>query len=422
MSLDVLCGNIREREIVLYGDVGEIKDFLNKYKEVLKIKDVLTDHKKEVKLQEFSEWGIRTSFVEDVCLSDKLIVICARNKFGILSKRLNLLNMEEYRDFISQELIETLLWNKKLMVCIGTHMLGQMAMFLKNHAEATKEYDIIYFAESEIYELYMNRMQEYMHICRCCDVYIHSSFEKEKAPLKILDKTRLKEDCHIISVADYGFSGYFPQIEKSRDKYNDFMLRGRERLNQSYETFAFSRTDNELEKYCKAYKNIDVIVNELLSMDYYSADDVISYFEEELKRFKKSEVADDIKLGTYIEQNKQKCLCRNLNEWNEPVISYIVNQLLQKIGLPELSMDIKQREMLIEENSGSEILIYPSVQKALGLSDKMYNKRYRVTTYCRVRYLEMEEYLRFNAEYLSKALDLMKLMGVDEELQNRIMS
>lgn len=417
MKLETVCGNIKEREIILYGDSSEIGDFLQLYQKILKIKMVITDHKKEVKLQAYADLGIKTVLIEDVVFKDELIIICDRNHFGILLRRLKHLDKTEYKDFISKELVDAMVRQKELMVCMGTQLMEQVNRILKQGSDICDKYSMLYYAESDIFERYINRWQEYVHVCRWCNVYIRSSCNKEKFSSKILDKSVLNSECRIITVSDYGFCGYFPQLVGDRDLFSDFLLRERERIDIDYETLIFSRIDREIEARCRKKECAADICNEILDDNFYSVSEVKKYFERELDSLKILEKDDDVKLSAFIEANRQSYLCRNLNEWNEPVISYVANELLEKLGLPKLSSDTENRQKLIEDNSGCEILVYPSVQKALGMKEK---RSYKVTTYYHVRYMTAGEYIRFITEYLYKAMEVMQIMGVDKEIQDRI--
>lgn len=415
-----LCGNIKEREIILYGDMAEIADFINAYGSLLTIKWIITDHKKEMKLQAYAHLGIKTMMVEEVTFADELIVVCDKKRFITAVRRLEYLGRVAYKDYISKELVDVLLYEKALMVCMGTQLMGQVSMLLNNCSHVTDTYRVLYFEESNILEPYMNYLPECMHVCRLCDVYVRSSCEKQNFESKIIGSNILKAECKIITVADYGFGGYFPQIIRNRDLFSDFLLRERMRLDISYETFAFSRVDREMEKLCREKNDVEDIAQQIVDDNFYSAEYVKGYFAEEINRFKELEKDDDIKLGAFIEKHQDECLCRNLNEWNEPVISYVTEQLLQLLGLQGVSVTIDERQRLIEEHSGSEIPVYPSVKKAMGLEQKLQDKKYRVTTYFGVKYMELDEYVRYLVEYIQKAMELMCFMGTDDELRKRL--
>ncbi len=416
MNIRQRCGNIQQREISLYGDQNEIEIFLEKYSNVLNIQYVLTDHRDEVRLQSYVKWDVKTVMMEQAELSENsLIVICSRNKFDTLKRRLCYMRKEEYKDFISQELVESLLHGKKLIICMGTQLLEQVYVLLTNSEYVCREYDIVYYPESNLREVYKDRMVEYAHVSRYCDVYIRSACEKEQFPLKIIDTDIKNSDCKIITVADFGFGGYYPQIINNRDEISTYLLRGYARLPMSYETLAFSRTDKEIVNLCQQGVSEEDIVETLLNPKFYSNEAVQNYFHEQVERFRTLEKAADIRLGGYISQNKEEYLCRSLNEWNEPVISYVIERLSALIDLPELDMDQNRRIQLLEENSGSEILIYPSVQRALGLEELLKNKKYKVVTFYQSRHMIAEEYLRFMVEYLYKVKDIVRFTHMDDE-------
>lgn len=408
--------DIRSREIYIYGEQEQVEAFLNTYSSLLRIKLVLTDYKNQVMLQPYESWGIETVLFDDVELAEGLLVICSKENFHVIQKRLEYVGKKEYQDYLSCELIEHLLFKKKLMLCMGTQMIEQVCLLLRSSNQILDEYSIIYYAESELLEPYSQRLQEYIHVGKLCDVYVRSSCEKENFGIKILEQNQLPIGCRIISVADYGFSGYFPQIERSRNKMSRYLMREHERLEMSYETLAFSRTDLEIEALCKNNVDVAEIVERLCELTYFSDEKVKRHFAEEIQRFKALEIEDDIKLGDFIEQNIAKNLCRNLNEWNEPIISYVTEAVISKLGLPGLTISKEQRERLIEENAASEIPIYPCVQKALELQDELKDKQYKAVTYYNVKYMKLEEYLYYIATHTYRAMKIMRFTGMDKTL------
>lgn len=421
MNLKELCPNIKERDIWLYGNQEEIIDFLNHYAEHLNVCGVVTEYADEVKIQPYEAWNIRTDFLENLTYSpNQLIVICYQNLFQTLRWRLLYLGRKEYIDFLSSNLIESLLYEKQLIVCMGTQLISQMCILLENSKEILEKYSIIYYAESNIMEAYKNHLQEYTHVARYCDVHICSDCEKERYELKKVGNGILSKNCKQITVADYGFFGYFPQIERNRDRISDYLLRGYERLNMSYETVAFAREDNEILKLCKSGASEDTIAETVGAEEFYSQQFVETHFAEEVERYKQLESKSDIKLGGFIEAHKGEYLCRNLNEWYEPVVSFVTDEILKRLGLPSLTMDKQDRKRLLEESCGSDILVYPSVKKALGIAGAQHMDRYRVVTYTDVKYMSWDEYLHYTVLYLQRAIGLMEFTGMDKTLKDAI--
>lgn len=417
MNLRELCPDIRERDIWLYGDQEEIKDFLNRYAEHLHICGVITEYADEVKMQPYTEWNIRTEKMEDLTYSpEQLIVICNHNLFYMLRWRLSYTGRKEYKDFISSNLIECILYGKQLIVAMGTHLIFQTCILLKSNKELSDRYSVVYYAESDLMEAYWNQLPECIHVARYCDVYIRSDCEKERYLLKVLGKNILAKTCKVITVADCGFAGYFPQTNRNRDRISDYLFRGQERLNMSYETLACAREDKEILRLCKEGKPEEDIVQTVGDIEYYSQDFVKAHFNSEVERFKQLETKADIKLSGFIEEHKGELLCRNLNEWHEPVVSYVADEILKRLELSALSTDRQEREKLLEDFCGSDLPVYPSVRRALGLTEETEESKYRVVTYFSARYMTWDEYMHYTVRYLRQAIDILEFTGMDKTL------
>ena len=418
MNKEIIIKDITKRDILLYGNENEIEEFIQRYQNCLNIKAVLTDLKNDVKLQMFAPYGVETVMIETIDFLDELIILCSSVGFEGRTKRLRHLGRLEYKDYISQELVESLLYNKRCMVVMGTRLLFQTILLLKQSEQLLNRYNIIYFDEESLCEPYSNRYQEYLHICKVCDVYIRSSCEKERFYRKVINKKFLKKDCKYITLADYGFWGYFPQYVKSREEYSNLLLRERERLEMHYGILPMARTEKEIEPLCMQNKNSDEIMDVILSESYYTKQYIYNYFDNEVRRYAELEKDDDIKLSSYIDKHRNEILCRNPEEWHEPIISYVADVVLELLGEETLALSKQERKQIIEENSGSELLIYPCVANALQIQLPI---KYRVKTYYNIRYLSEREYLQYLIDYYKCAYDLMMFMGIDEELENSIL-
>ncbi|MBQ7973006.1 MAG: hypothetical protein IJ291_06100 [Lachnospiraceae bacterium] len=412
------CGNLIQRHIILCGEYEEVVSFLEKYSNLMTIKAVVTNHKSDVKKQPYENWGIDCILFEEINLDNELIIICDKTRFGVHKKIFWHHGLEEYKDYMSVELIECILTKKDLMLCMGTHLMQQVCRLMSESKNLSEKYSIVFYPEKELKEAYMNRFQELLHVARCCDVFVRSSCQEKFYYLKVPEAKQLSAECKIITVSDYGFGGYFPQVLNDRDVLSNYFFRERMRLEMSYETLAFSRVDKEMELLCEDGMPVKNIVEKLMDEHYFEREYVQSVFKNEICRFKALEKEDDIKLGEFIEQHANECLCRNLNEWNEPVVSYVTEKLLHVLGVPnDLLLSIEERQKKIEECSGSEILIYPSVRDALQLTAELQSKKYKVVTFYDTKYMTAWEYAEYLATYLYRSMDLMKFTGLDQSLR-----
>ena len=407
MSIVDILGDIKSREIVLYGVKEEIQQFLQRYNTVLNIKCIVSEYMDDVRLQSFEgEWGLRTYSFDEVSFSENaLVVVCTRKNYSSYVKRLLYTDKKEYTDYVSMELVECALHKKKLMVCMGTQLIRQVASFLNSSSDFTEVYHVVYFAENELMQPYINRIPEAAHICRYCDVYLASSCEKDRFNIRKLDGYIRNESCIKIKVSDYGFFGYFPQVLNNRDKMSEYLLREHERLDIDYETLSFARLDREIfNRIEKNYKPED-IKDELLGDGLFDQKTIKEIFDKEVERFAELEREDDIQLSDFIRDNKTKRLCRNLNEWNEPVVSYVSDSVLKLLEFEPFNVDIDVKNQLIEEGSGGEMVIYPCVEKAHEIEEC--KDRYKVVTLYASLYMSRDEFIQYHIKYLSEAYELM---------------
>ena len=155
-----------ERTIFLYGEQDEVEEFIKKYHTVLNIQAVLTDLKNEEIQQPYAEYQIKMVMFETVDFTDELIIICSKKGFEGKTKRLRHLHREEFVHYISQELAESFICEKETMLIMGTRLMYQVFIFLKQSQFLVNRYNIIYFDEYTIREPFADRFQEYLHICK----------------------------------------------------------------------------------------------------------------------------------------------------------------------------------------------------------------------------------------------------------------
>ena len=151
----------------------------------------------------------------------------------------------------------------------------------------------------------------------------------------------------------------------------------------------------------------------MLDEEYLSKDRVLSYFEQELQRFEELEVQDTIQLGAFISEHRQECLCWNLDEWSWQVVLYVSNEILRQLGL---QVQLEDVTTLVENRAGTQLPIYPCVQKALNLKKKSTQEKFKVVTSGSSKYLSLRQYIEYLAHYTQKAMELLDFTGMDQTL------
>lgn len=404
---------LRNKNIFLFGVQEETINFYKNYNEMLHIKYCVTSYIENVKLQPLKEYGLETKLYDDIELTkDDLLIICDYECYQPIERRLKNEGIIEYSGFISSKLAEGILEEKKIAVLMGSEFIGQLAMGLQMLPEIQENCFCVFYPENELLKAYKNRMAEYMHIARVCDIYIVSVCDKNMYSAKVLSPEFLQKNCIKVRISDYTFNGYFPQIKNDRDVHSDFLFRERKRLPISYNTLFLAREDMNLRRYIDNNVAVEEILSRVSSPDFYTKEQVECHFKEALGKLKRSDEAADIPLAKFVEN----CCVgmvgyRNLDEWNANVLIYVMKKVCKKIGIELKRFNEHQFVDLIEKTSGSELPVYPSVLKHLNIEN--YNdKKYKVVSYYQVRYLNFEEYIRFCVMCMYQIKELDEFLGI----------
>lgn len=406
--------NLENKNIILFGVSEEAIEFYNKYHAKLHISFCVTSYSENVILQPMRECGLETFLYDDVKITEEdYLIICDSEYFQPLERRLQTDGMVEYKQYLSSKLAAGILEQKKIVVLMGSEFISQLVTALETLQEIKKHYYCIYYSESELLKAYANRMAEYQHVARFSDIYILSVCDKGMYKAKVLTPEFFAKECLRISVSDYTFNGYYPQICTGRDEYSQFLFRERKRLEIPYFTLVLAKEDANLREYVCDNVPVEEIIERISNPEFYSKEQVLQHFENAVENIRKSDEKADIKLAEFIEQFcRQRVGYRNLDEWNTNVLEYVLKQVLEKMGLGHLAVDEEVMADLLETKSGSELPVYPCVLRHLGIEGYQ-NKKYRVVSYYQTRYMDFEEYIRYCVDGMYKIKELQQFLGIE---------
>ncbi|MGN0375530.1 MAG: WcbI family polysaccharide biosynthesis putative acetyltransferase [Butyrivibrio sp.] len=406
---------LKEKNIILFGVNDEAIEFYQKFHDIIHIDYCVTSYSENVILQPMKEYGVDTILYDNMQITDEdYIVICDSQYFQSLERRLQTDGIEEYKQYISSKLARGILEEKKLVMIMGSECLRLLARALETLNDIMDNFFCIYYAESELLKPYKNRMAEYQHVAKYSNIYILSICDKAMYKAKVIPQTFFDEECLRISISDYTFKGYYPQISTSRDEYSSFLFRERERFDIPYYTLMLAKEDCNLRDFVYNNVPVDEIVERVSQTEFYSENQVQHHFTEELNKIRQSDAIADIKLAKFIDQYcRHKVGYRNLDEWNVIILRYVLRQVLNKMGLEEVEIEEAQLEDIVRENSGSELPVYPSVLHHLGI-DGYDDKKYKVVNYYQTRYMNFREYIKCCAECMYQIKELREFLGIEE--------
>lgn len=409
--------SIKSKNILLFGVTDETIKFYEKYCDVLKMKACLSNYSADVKLQAMREYGLETYLYDDFEITDDdFVIICDYEHYASIEKRLLCDDYSEYDRFISSKLAAGILSEKKIILFMGSYTLKQIANAFDELPQIKQEYFCQYYSEDELLTPYKNRMAEYKHMARMCDVYIVSVCDKEMYEMKVITEGFLIDTCIVIKVSDYMFNGYFPQIAGNRDSYSNFLYRERMRLDMPYGMLALAREDKNLAQFVLANVPAEEIVERVCDTGYYTEEQVKEHFRMALDYVKIADGKADVKIGRFLEENCNHTITyRNLDEWNIELVKYVIESIAEKMGIALETVDEAVLSRRVEEFSGSELPVYPSVLKHLGITNRE-NKKYKVVTYYKTRYMNFKEYIKWCVECMYQIKELNIFLGIEGDL------
>ncbi len=404
---------IKNKNILLFGVTDETAKFYENYREVLSFKGCLTNYSANIRMQNMQKYGLETYLYDDFEITDEdFIIICDYEHYASIERRLLLDNYREYEKFVSSKLAIGILEEKKIALFMGSYSLRQIATFFNQHMQIKQQYLCQYYSEDELLHQYKDEMAEYKHLARICDVYISSVCDKDMYEAKVITEGFMVEKCIRIKVSDYMFNGYFPQIVGNRDSYSDFLYREKPRLNMSYGMLALAREDRNLAQYVSENVPVEEILERVCDMNYYTEEQVKIHYQRALDNVKVADQKADVKLACFLENKCSDMIAyRNLDEWNVEIVKYVIEKIAEKMGIVLGDVDEAMLHKQIDEVSGSELPVYPSVLKHLGITG-WDNKKYKVVTFYKTRYMNFQEYIRWCVERMYQIKDMNIFLGI----------
>lgn len=298
----------------------------------------------------------------------------------------------KYKNYISHSLAETILSGKKIMIVAGNCQIVTIRDFLNQIPEVAEKYVVCRFST----HYWKNRysLDEISLLRNFCSVYICLK-HGEGDPL-FFSRDELPEDCRIITLASYLSPIYWPQLKIGREKaYNDMFIPNPDV--KGHESFEFG--DVNINKMIQEGKDAEDILELIGSEDFYSPESVNRHLERIFRMMEFEEAGCDIKMSEYIKgQCKSEFLFRDFTHMQVDLIWEYVKRILELLGISKDSAEkiAKDRTNQVCEsfrNHCTEIPIYPSVAKALGLK-WCEGKKYDLLTSKGIEKVSFEEYVR----------------------------
>lgn len=145
-----------------------------------------------------------------------------------------------------------------------------------------------------------------------------------------------------------------------------------------------------------------------MSEDFYTKEEVDKHIEMALRAVEYQERECDIKIASYIRENYQKkMLYRDMTHMQTDLVWEMVKRIVEYLGMDTTEIEAMRKnfESPVNQmymNHCTEIPVYPSVAKHLGLQWYTKDMEYIFTAYNGVKKMTFEEYVHAYYSICSK--------------------
>lgn len=274
--------------------------------------------------------------------------------------------------------------------------------YLKHNEEFKKQYFVFKLPEMWVESnrikfelLYTINIWKYIDILFIQNVSNGNKFGVIYASENIIKYT--ESSCKIYKLTNVFSTVYYPQYDKLDD------CESYDKIVNKYGLINFKgMLDYNVAKFVVEGKNIEEIIDIICDPNLFSKQYIFGRFENELEQNKKREMSCDVKICDYIEDNIHKKVLMEANQHPaECVMVELVRRILEILSIRNCSIGIDGGICALGIPGGERVPIYPSVVKALGISQECMNLLYKLPNGKKVSFKEyMRAYIRsvFNIE------------------------
>lgn len=400
---------LKSSQIVVYGnDMGSerfIKELVPFFSDIIH----LTDFTEEIELQPFAQYGVETVWFDDYGVGANTYVVIT-GQFIRSQNKLRLLQLEEYIDYASIYVVRAIIQQKKLVVTVGNGAMSQLTAALKVCPDFSAQYTVKYYNNKNFYRGDVRKYQEYQHVARVSDIYIYSIKSEVDFQGNLIKKEQMRMPCIRIGISGNDFNGFYPQL--GRNNYlSKYCFREYKMKDIPYKYYAFSPRDRIMEYFIEKKLSKADIIAAFQDPDLLDTAQIEKNFEDAIAHIRESDELADIPLAEEIIRLKSQIIVsRSLEEWHPKMITYMLEGVFQRIGHEESKYCYDAIAEASGEWSGNEIPIYPCVLKYFGLEGIIVQKKYKIVSYKNIRYMDLNDYAEYFADYCIKAGALCNLL------------
>lgn len=397
---ELIKSRLKSKDIVLWGYDEKAKEFYYNYKEIYRIKKCVTEKIKhpfwfdDEQTIPIVEW-------EKYEGEEKDFIVIFSSPFVHIENQILASGMKIFEEYVDSSLVEVALSDKKIAIMAGNCQIATIGEFLSQLEIFKEEYMFFRFLSHKWKSRYSMKSLSYLK--NICDLYICMRHEDDD--IKFFSKEELPEHCKILTLPSSISRLYWPQMKIGRKSAeNEYFMKNI----MTYDHGPFEYGDVNINRLIEEGKSPDEIVAILSDENFYTKEEVEDHLEMAMRVLECEEYGCDVKYLSYIQENFQKnMLYKDMIHLQVSFIWWIVRQLLMCLQLDtseaeemeRLQTDPKSQEYSVH---CTEVPVYPSVAKHMGLEWCNKDTLYDVTFYNGRRKMTFEEYIRAYYDICSK--------------------
>lgn len=390
-------------KLVLWGYTESAKRFYSQYKQIYNISACITEQAEHPTylIDDTKELPI-IGWNEYVMESNTYILVFAR-PFVHIENQILAHGLQIFEEYIDSELAECILSGKKIAIVAGNCQTVTVCDFLKQLESFTNKYVLLRFSTHFWKSRYSLKSLSYLK--NICDLYI--CMQHEEGDIRFFSNEELPETCEVIKIPNALCRLYWPQLKMNFEKaHNEFFLLDQKRKQHGPFEYGDININEEIKKAVSSFPTVkdefilDGMLKKLTCDDYYSENVIQKHINMVLRGLEYNENGCDIIISDFIKENYKKVMLYRDMAHMQPILIWEIVKRILKF----LNIDTHEAEMLealgtseVEKSFAShctEIPVYPSVAKHMGLEWCDKETTYDVTFYNGIKKLTFEEYVR----------------------------
>ncbi|MBO4981782.1 MAG: hypothetical protein J6C84_07805 [Lachnospiraceae bacterium] len=382
---------VETADIFLWGCEDAAKAFYQKYRDIFHIKGGLTelrchpDYLDDEQTVPIMEWKDYQGGANDY-------IVVFSSPFVHVETQMLANGLQIFEEYIEATVLEVFLTDKKIAIMAGNCQMAMTFDFIREVKGFTDEYHVFRFASHYWKSRWSLKTISYLH--GLCDLYICIRHDEED--LKFFSREELPETCRIVVVPSLLVRLYWPQMKANREKArNEYFL-----TDKSYKTHGpFEYGDANINRMIKEGKDIEEIVAALTAEDFYTEEQVRNHINMMMRMLEYEEDGCDIKMSSYIKERYTKqMLYRDMTHMQMDLVWEVVKRILECIGMDAgeveaVRQDADNPACRMYKGHCTEVPVYPSVAKHLGLEWCNKDTLYDIVLYNGIRKMTFEEYI-----------------------------